>query len=218
VRIIETEAYTFDELNDTAKERARQWWREGSFDYEWWDAVYEDAVAIAKILGIDINTKDRNWVNTSTGKSGTVKETCIYFSGFSSQGDGACFEGYYSYSKGWKKKLKAYAPTDKALFDIGEDLQAAQRTAQWSAHASCKNVGHYCHSGCMEVGVDWEEGANKEGEAYEMVSIIKQCMRDFADWIYKQLEAEYDYRNEDEQVDETILANEYEFTEEGVMI
>ena len=40
-------------------------------------------------------------------------------------------------------------------------------------------------------------------------------MRDFADCIYKQLETENDWRNADEQVDETLRANEYEFTEEG---
>lgn len=40
-------------------------------------------------------------------------------------------------------------------------------------------------------------------------------MRAFADWIYRQLETEYDYQNSDEQVDESIIANEYEFTEEG---
>jgi hypothetical protein len=44
---------------------------------------------------------------------------------------------------------------------------------------------------------------------------FRDLMRDFADWIYKGLEAEYDYRMSDEAVDEAMEVNEYEFTEEG---
>jgi predicted DNA-binding protein len=36
-------------------------------------------------------------------------------------------------------------------------------------------------------------------------------MRDFADWIYKGLEAEYDYRLSDENIDERIGDGEYQF-------
>lgn len=34
-------------------------------------------------------------------------------------------------------------------------------------------------------------------------------------WIYRSLEAEYEYRQSDAVVDEDIRANEYEFTEGG---
>ena len=40
-------------------------------------------------------------------------------------------------------------------------------------------------------------------------------MRDFADWIYSSLEAEYDYQMSDEAVDEAIIGNEYKFDEDG---
>ncbi len=40
-------------------------------------------------------------------------------------------------------------------------------------------------------------------------------MRDYADWIYSTLQKEYYWRMEDEQVDESILANEYTFDEDG---
>ena len=46
---------------------------------------------------------------------------------------------------------------------------------------------------------------------------IRQALRNFADWIYDQLEKEYEYRMADEQVDDAILANEYEFTEAGAI-
>lgn len=39
-------------------------------------------------------------------------------------------------------------------------------------------------------------------------------MEDRADYL-QQLEREYDYQNADEQIDESIRCNEYEFTEDG---
>ena len=36
-----------------------------------------------------------------------------------------------------------------------------------------------------------------------------------ARWLYRQLEAEYDYLTSDEAIDDSIIANEYTFTENG---
>ena len=44
---------------------------------------------------------------------------------------------------------------------------------------------------------------------------IRQLMRDFADWIYKQLESAYEWDNSDDVVSENIVANGYEFDENG---
>jgi len=46
VRIIETPVYNFDDLDDDAKERAREWMREFALDYDWWDSTFEDAETI----------------------------------------------------------------------------------------------------------------------------------------------------------------------------
>ena len=34
-------------------------------------------------------------------------------------------------------------------------------------------------------------------------------------WIYRALEKEYEYQNADEQIGENIIANVYDFTEDG---
>jgi hypothetical protein len=44
---------------------------------------------------------------------------------------------------------------------------------------------------------------------------VTKALRDFNRWIYKRLLAEYEWLIADEQVEESIIANEYEFTEEG---
>lgn len=58
MKTIATTVYEFGELSDAAKEKAREWYREGALDYEWWDSTYEDAATIGlKITGFDL---DRN--------------------------------------------------------------------------------------------------------------------------------------------------------------
>lgn len=200
--------YQFDELEDRAKERARDWYRQGALDYDWWDAVYDDASQCATILGIDLNQKP---VKLMSGA--TRYDAAIYFSGFSSQGDGACFEATYAYAKGAAKKIRSHAPKDTELHRIADELQALQRSNFYRLTARTKHRGHYYHSGCMAVDVDDNE--TRQTAWLQVEESLTQLLRDFADWIYRQLEAEHDYFMSDESVDDTIRANEYEFTEDG---
>jgi hypothetical protein len=195
--------YQFDELSDKAKEKAREWYRNGQLDYDWWEAVYDDADKIASIIGIDIDRKDKN-------------TPAIYFSGFSSQGDGACFEGSYRYKKGWRKELAEYAPrigTNADIWQIAEALQAIQARQFYKLEATCWQHGHYRHSGGMSVDVEHADDRYRDiGDAEDE---IRDQLRLFADWIYGRLEQEHDWLTSDEQVDEAIRANEYEFLENG---
>src|SRR6476619_4611231 len=100
-QIVEHTLYKFDELSDAAKERAREWFREGALDYDWWDFIYEDAARMANILGIDLNQKPVKLMG-----GGTRYDPFIWLSGFYSQSDGACFEGRYSYAKGAAKAIR----------------------------------------------------------------------------------------------------------------
>lgn len=204
-RIQETTVYKFSELDDRAKERARDWYRSGAFDYEWYDCTYDDAKECLALAGFRLDK--------------------IYFSGFSSQGDGACFEG------GWQagnaqpvKAMKQHAPQDKALHAIAAEARAIAKLRR-DASMSVRHSGHYYHSGCTRFSVEcsreddkarttaeWE-ARGKEDDAIE--ERIIEMSRDAMNWIYKRLETEYDWLNSDEQVDESITANDYEFTAEG---
>ncbi len=56
MKTIETKVFTFDELSEKAKEKARDWFREASSSDEWWESTYEDASHIGlKIKGFDID-------------------------------------------------------------------------------------------------------------------------------------------------------------------
>jgi hypothetical protein len=43
MKTLELTVYTFDELSEKAKERARDWFREASSSDKWWEHIYEDA-------------------------------------------------------------------------------------------------------------------------------------------------------------------------------
>ncbi len=199
----------YDELDDKGKERAREWLRSLTFsDSSDWDHVYEDANTVAALFGLEINQREYKTMGGGKGY-----EPTIYFSGFSCQGDGACFEGSYSYKKGALKAVKEHAPADTKLHAIVKGLQDVQRRNFYRLTASTKQSGHYSHSGCMRVEV--EDSENSYRNLGEDEGLIIQLMRDFADWIYKQLEAEHDYQMSDEQIEQTIEANEYDFLEDG---
>ena len=194
MKTIETTAYHFDELSDDAKEKARDWYRQFVFsESQDWEHVYEDAKECGRLIGIEVDK--------------------IYFSGFCSQGDGASFEGSYKYQNGAAKSIRQHAPQDTELHRIADQLQEVQKRHFYRLMAYCQHQGHYQHSGCMSVDVEDSEDQYEDiGDAEDEITDL---LRSFADWIYSQLEKEYDYQMSDESVDENIRCNGYEFTEAG---
>lgn len=205
-KTIETTVYQFDELTDEAKEKARDWYRSGALDYVWWDSVYENAANAADKLGITLRTKLVKLMN-----GGTRQEPCIWFSGFCSQGDGACFEGDYCYRKNSVKELMAEWPKDEKLHAIAKGLQDVQRRNFYKITAVVTHRDRYCHEHSVDIDVTVDDrDYDKDTD-----DTVAECLRDFMRWIYESLEAEHDWRLSDECVDEDITANEYEFTEDG---
>lgn len=207
--VIETTVYRLEELSDAAREEARTWYREGGFDYDWYDAVYEDFQRIAEILGLRLKTRPVRLMG-----GGTRQEPCIWFRGFWSQGDGACFETWYSYRKGAPRRIRDYAPQDVELHRIADALQSVQRRNFYQLHAEAAHRGHYCHEYCMTISVR-RDSPTCQDMTVDAEEAVIEALRDLARWLYRQLEREYDYLTSDEVVDETISANEYTFTETG---
>ncbi len=185
--------YTYEELSDEAKAKARDWYRKND-DNEYSEFVIDDAKEVAALMGWEIDK--------------------VYYSGFWSQGDGACFEGIMRYNKGCAKLVKAYT-NDAELNRIAKAWQDLQRQNFYALRASVKHRGHYQHEMCTEFdcgdtrhNYGWLQNPEAEDD-------IKEIARDFMRWIYKRLEAEYEYSVSDEVVAENIIANGYEFTEDG---
>lgn len=207
--IVETTVFHLDVLSDEARETARAWYRNGAFDYDWFEFVYEDFERICKILGVRLDTRA---VGLYGG--GTRRKPCIWFSGFWSQGDGACFEGLYSHAKAASRNIREHAPKDEELHRIADTLQAIQRRNFYQLHAVVAHRGHYYHELSMAISVERDSPVSQEMTADAEGAVI-EALRDLARWLYRQLEREYDYLTSDEVVDEAIVANEYTFTEDG---
>lgn len=195
MRIIETKAYQLHELSSEAQKKAIENVRnhEGYLDYKWWGFTYDYVKEIAALFGLEIDE--------------------IYCSGFYSQGDGACFEGDYSYKAGGLKAVKEYAPLDMELHEIVQGLQDTQRRYFYGLTANTRHKGRYYHSGCMNIRV--YQNAGMDYANIDVESEVTYLLRQFADWIYMKLKQEYDYLMSDEEVRETIEDNGYEFDEEG---
>lgn len=188
--------YTFDELSDDAKQKAIADNYDWNIHDQWFECVYDDAKHIADLIGLEI---DR-----------------IYFSGFASQGDGACFEGSYSYRKNCVKLVTDYAPQDTDLHNIVRDLVAVQKPSFYRLEAQTSHQGRYYHSGCMFVNVSyWSDFDGYYSVSEKQSDGITEVMRDFADWIYSRLKSEYEYLTSDDAISESLIANDVEFTETG---
>jgi hypothetical protein len=197
MRVLQTEVFTFDELNKKAQNEALIKLYDFNVDQDFWsESTIDDAKTVAALMGIDIEN--------------------IFFSGFHSQGDGACFEGYYAYKPNSLKNIQEFAPLDTDLHQIARDLQNIQRNNFYQLYAKVKPKGRYYHEFCTEISVCSHKTGDEVGGQAE--SSLSETLRDFMRWTYKQLQAQYDYLTSDEAIKEAIVANDMEFLESGELV
>lgn len=216
MRIIETKVYTYAELSDEAKAKARDWYRGASArDNSFAEFVTDDFHETLKALGFDVGREDVAW------------------SGFWSQGDGASFGGTWRASDCDPTQLLDNRPqvyptengenaTNKEnveLHRIAAEILACGAAGMTFANIKASHRGFFMsldsaefeQEECSCVYVSCTHEAAKRGLEERFI----EAARDLATMFYRALEAECTYQNSDEQVAETIEANEYEFTEDG---
>ena len=211
--------FKFSELSDKAKQKARDTYRGHGPGYDWWDVVYEDAVTVGALIGIEINqTIEKN------RKDQEYTETSINFSGFWSQGDGCCYSStlHVEKLKDCVAALSTHVGKDEELFAIarrGEEIYEQITVRLVTARMK---------------GTDTDDEVQLDGrikivgeERYFRTSVIPDvCPEDleadldsyvssFADWIYSSLEAEHDHLNSDAVVDEYLDDGDEIYYEDG---
>ncbi len=147
-RIITSTVYTLNELSATAREKARDGYRQHHADSNWYENVYEDFREVCDIFGIDLRQRV---FRLSNGRF--MEEPYIWFSGFCSLGDGACFEGLWHWQPAAPRKIREYAPQDRELHRIADALQAVQKRNFWQLQAEISHRGRYCHPYSMDITV-----------------------------------------------------------------
>lgn len=169
---------------------------------DWWDGVYEMFTQDMEKIGIEVDK--------------------MYFSGFWSQGDGACFEGRV---RDWPLFLASLGYKDAALIDHAD--------AQFRLYVH--HSGHYYHENCTMFEIDlplpehdedqdfidgycphepeslheaaWMaliNGYSHDSLEQEFTEAFKDHMRE----LYNRLEVEYDHLTSDESVLEALDAND----------
>ena len=195
MKTIKIKLYEFDELSKEVQEKVIENNRDINTDYDWYKYTLEEEGGKLEALGY------------------TSPE--INFSGFYSQGDGACFSSGLNI-KLWleaNKKQKEY----KTAYKLSEYLSGRITTS-----------GHYSHSGTMSVSLDSDYDRNYydtnrkledklNSELVELEADILNMARNEADRIYKVLEKEYEALTSSEAIIETLEANEYTFEDNGRM-
>lgn len=198
----EVTVFQFDELGESAKERARQWFLEGfEFDSE---CALESIATAAKILGIEIETRTAHLMG-----GGTRQEPAIHFE-VGSQGEGISFDAGYSYAPGSRKAIRAEFG-DTELHGIADALASAQKPEFYWMAARLVGSHRYHSTRVHEV----ERNGRDRDPAERNAEALESALDDFTSWAFAQIKADYEDQMSDESVDESIRMNEYEFDERG---
>lgn len=197
--------YSFNELTPKAQAYALE--KQSEYESNNWSSNFliDDIKEAASNLGIEIDK--------------------FYYSGFYSQGDGASFTGKYARSPVTLASIAKDRPTDYALLNIAKALHDIQNglespLAKCSVTCRIHQQGHYYHANTMYIDdcyVENEDIGEEEyaGDFIEMKLLT--ALQNFAWWAYGVLQDAYEYQISDEACKENIIANEYEFLEDGRM-
>jgi len=179
-------------MDTTSSERTAliEKYRDINTGHDWWEYVYEVFCQDMADIGIRVDQ--------------------MYFSGFWSQGDGACFEGAVT---DWRLFLGSMGYTDPALVSFAEDFASVQ----------CSHRGHYYHENCtfFDIEIPSIDPGEHSGysnkflqlawaalmQKYDLDDLAKDIIHAFKDHmreLYARLSTEYDHLTSDDAVWETI--------------
>ena len=220
-RTVEQTVYQFHELSDRAKGRVRQWLWEG--DYDWWDGVYEDFKIVAAALGFETHTDRREGINPHTKAKYVVHDDRIWFNTYYCTTAG--FDATWRAAGVSREKLTEHIQ-DETLDALATTLEAAlaQVTVAFGTGFAERN-------GCIDIkgsergvscqDIEWDDAPfdlldDPQAAAIDaLAAAVESVARDLARWLAKALDAEAEYRQSDDCVQETCEANEYAFDESG---
>lgn len=199
------QAMKFADLDDGAKERLVKKLHDQVGDY-WHEPVYEDFSCICTTMGVEVGT-----TGAQPRANGAARDE-IYFSGFGSQGDGACFAGNLRLADvaGAGARVREYAPQDTELHAIADQLELIvgvfmSTTVLLGVELDSPRIDI---SG-QERGYRQEVASNileystvdDQGDDGTLITLVdeledavEKTATDLANWLYKSLEAEYEYQ------------------------
>jgi hypothetical protein len=182
--------YSFDELSDKAKQKARDWWTD-QMDVDL-DYVIDDVKYVGQLIGIRVDT--------------------VPYTGFSSQGDGATFTGMYHHEPNAISAIAEYNSEDVRLVRIASSMFEVQRRNNNSLAAHVTHASNYCHAYSSTIDV---YRTDDDGVDFIDEDMLKDILRDFMNWIYDRLRSSFDWQMSEESIEESIRINEIDFDVNG---
>jgi hypothetical protein len=200
-----------------AYEKALEWVREGQADGNWW---HEEIIA--------------DWTCNLKRIGFTAPK--IFFSGFGSQGDGACFtcnsidfeKIAVAITEANSIAVHDRSKVSKLLLTIRNSKRFLSRLAKlcdsgFIEMAIERKHSRYSHERTVEISVDAHESNNTRSTAFK--TSLEAFEQDI-EWfrvelcraIYRDLERAYDYLVSDESCIDMAEANDYTFTEYGIRL
>jgi hypothetical protein len=214
-RLVVTErlVYTFEELSDKAKQKARQWWMQAGGNEWWWTNVLEDAERMASLLGIQI--EKQSW------KAGGL-HSCLPIIYFSLDENSCVFKGVYRIAPDAYEKIDAACGgADQTLLHLAGHLTAMQTMAvlkygtTWEADIVpiSRERALSCDTRLLDFDGTLDDQTYRQADHDFGVVFSDLCQ-----WIKGNLRVEQEWVESDEYIDDCLIANEYEFDEDGSKI
>lgn len=186
--------YKFEELDAKTQAKVLDNNRDFNVDHEWYEFTLEDFREKLESLGF--------------------RDAKIYFSGFCSQGDGACFDvkscDVVKLIEALKERSNNYNLFKKYITKIANCGHIALSTRKVNYH--------YSHENTRKIDLDTSlpSHLNRLNKVLDLFAEEVESLRyDLCREIYKTLEKEYDYLTSDEAIKESLEANDIEFHANG---
>lgn len=221
-KTVTIECKQYQEWTPEVQKKILKKYREINVEHnDWWDYLYEYWADKLAEMGYDVKDtafKDEHkWIDNKYVKTGNRIPYTTYnisFSGFWSQGDGASFTGSVDIVKWLQVKNN---PKYSRILKLLENSVSSE--LEYSAEIK-RTSNHYVHERTVSLQLQWYP--DKVYDMPNIHSLLEQIEKDIDEdiidqcqAIYSDLEKEYDYLTSDEQVADALMANEYEFDEQG---
>lgn len=195
------DVYSFDELSEEVQAKVLDKFRDTNTNYDDWN----DSI-------IDGWKEDLNTIGFGDAE--------IMYSGFYSQGDGACFTSkWFNMDFLFKHFLEKYPSQSKLLNRLMKLFNSGKI---WDSGSNIYHNFNYYHSRSTSLRFNIEieskpfiEYPNVEEAINALEEMIIGEMVSLGNRIYKDLGDSYEELRSDEAVKESIIANDYEFHQGG---
>lgn len=185
--------FKYDELEEEGKEKARERFREGN-EYPWFSECRDSLKGFEKALPIKIN-------DYSYGDD----RACIRFivTDDNLQGLKGLRLRTWLINNFWSKLEKG-----KYIYQGGISANTKSRYSKLTKEVCCPLTGYFMDESLLDPIRDFLKSPDK---SLTFEDLVKDCFHSFARSVADDIE----YQNSDEVIEETIRANDYNFTSDG---